>query len=252
MMAAGAIALALALAVMYVALRKYTYPAVEEPFFSDPTLFMLFALGLVEGTVLFAAYTWLDRWWGSVYVVVAFAAVVEMAKMVTLNLRRFSGKSDTVFYGFGLGLGVGAAFAFGMVYFISLPLISEGGMDAASWASVLLLSVFYVLLHSATGTIVGEGVARRRIWELFLRALLFAVVCQLILVPLYLPIEMVPLPVKLASVAAAAAAAAAAFHLTVRRNLPGVVSDVLKMEGKGRRDVPRRSAPEHPAGRLVH
>ena len=34
---AGAVALGGALALMYVVLRKYTYPAVEQPFFSDPS-----------------------------------------------------------------------------------------------------------------------------------------------------------------------------------------------------------------------
>ena len=45
---AGAIALGAALILMYVVLRKYTYPAVEQPFFSDPSLFILFTVGLIE------------------------------------------------------------------------------------------------------------------------------------------------------------------------------------------------------------
>ena len=44
---AGAAALGAALVLMYVVLRKYTYPAVEQPFFSDPSLFILFTVGLI-------------------------------------------------------------------------------------------------------------------------------------------------------------------------------------------------------------
>ena len=45
---AGIMAFAPTLALMYAVLRKYTYPAVEQPFFSDPAFFSLFVVGLVE------------------------------------------------------------------------------------------------------------------------------------------------------------------------------------------------------------
>ena len=105
---AGAIALGAALVVMYVVLRRYTYPAVEQPFFSDPSLFFLFTIGLIEGTILFVAYTYVFPWYTvsglGLIVAILFGVVTELVKLVTLNLRRYSGKSDTVFYGFGLGV----------------------------------------------------------------------------------------------------------------------------------------------------
>ena len=38
-----------ALLMLYYTLKKYTYPAVEDPFFKDSTMFTLFAVGLIEG-----------------------------------------------------------------------------------------------------------------------------------------------------------------------------------------------------------
>ena len=56
---AAVIGLGSALVVMYAVLRNYTYPKIEEPFFSDPTLFKLFTLGLFEGTLIFVLYTYI-------------------------------------------------------------------------------------------------------------------------------------------------------------------------------------------------
>jgi hypothetical protein len=97
---AAVFGLAPAVALMYFVLKKYTYPAVERPFFSDPTLFGTFAVGLVVGTVLFVVYSYFDR--ASLITAVAFAMIFELIKMVILNMKRFQGKSDTVFYGYGL------------------------------------------------------------------------------------------------------------------------------------------------------
>ena len=51
---AGGVVFVPALLMMYYILRKYTYPAVEDPFFKDSTLFTLFAVGLIEGFVISA------------------------------------------------------------------------------------------------------------------------------------------------------------------------------------------------------
>ncbi|MDR0888110.1 MAG: hypothetical protein LBM39_02870, partial [Candidatus Methanoplasma sp.] len=105
MYVAAVMAFAPTLILMYVVLKNYTYPKVEQPFFSDPTLFGLFAVGLIAGTLLFAAYTWFDP--SNMIYMILFAAIQCFALVAIINLKRFHGKSDSVFYGFGLGLGVG-------------------------------------------------------------------------------------------------------------------------------------------------
>jgi len=178
MAVAAIFGLAPAVVLMYFVLKKYTYPAVERPFFSDPTLFGLFAVGLVVGTVMYVVYTYFGG--ATIITAIAFALIYELIKMIILNMKRFQGKSDTVFYGYGLGLGMGATLAFGMVFYIS-----QAGMDTASWVILAVMSITTVLLHSATGTTIGEGVTRNRPWEFFFQALLVDMIVQLIMVPVY-------------------------------------------------------------------
>jgi hypothetical protein len=49
---AAAIGFAPPISLMLWTLQKYTYPRVERPYFSDPTLFGLFAVGIVLGVIL--------------------------------------------------------------------------------------------------------------------------------------------------------------------------------------------------------
>ena len=183
---AGAVALGAALVLMYVVLRKYTYPAVEQPFFSDPSLFILFTVGLIEGTILLVAYTYVLPWYTvpglGLVIAVLFGAVTELVKLVTLNLRRYAGKSDTVFYGFGLGLGMGAAMGFGLIYYLT----SRSDVDAASWVIVLVLALQNIFLHSGTGIRVGEGVARKKATEFLMLALFVDMAFQLLMVPTFM------------------------------------------------------------------
>lgn len=232
---AAFLAFAVALSVMYFVLRRYTYPAVEEPFFSDPMLFKLFAVGLVEGTVLFVVYTYLS--WGSMLIAILFGVMLEIVKMVTLNLKRFHGLSDSIFYGFGLGLGIGTAMAFGMAYFITVNI----EVDALSWIIVMVLVLQQIFLNAGTGTIIGEGIARYRPWEFFLKALLVDVAYQLLMVPTYLSIYGSSYGYYLSYVTMAFALilAVVCFYRTTCVNLPGVIRDVLKMQGKKREDLPR-------------
>jgi hypothetical protein len=94
---AGVLAIVPAFLVLYFSLKKYTYPAVEEPFFSDPKMFGLMVVGMIEGTVIFVAYTWFLGMWSSLLVALLIGILTEVVKLVTLNLKRFHGQLDTVF-----------------------------------------------------------------------------------------------------------------------------------------------------------
>ena len=96
MLAAAVMAFAPTLILMYAILRKYTYPAVEQPFFSDPTFFILFTIALVAGTILFAVYTWV---WVSILYAILFAVVEILVIVVVFNLKRFRGKVGYRVYG---------------------------------------------------------------------------------------------------------------------------------------------------------
>ena len=231
---AALIGLGSALVLMYAVLRNYTYPKIEEPFFSDPTLFKIFTVGLFEGTLLFVLYTYLWQFFTVVglgfVVAILFGAIIEFAKLVTLNLKRFSGISDTIFYGFGLGLGLGAAMAFGMIYYWL-----KGELDVTSTIMVVMLALQYLLLGAANGVMVGEGVARRKPMEFTLQAVLYSAAFHLIIIPFYMETDVIW--IKYVALIAASALAVFIFYRAIYRRLPKVVDDVLKMNGKTRNDI---------------
>ena len=231
---AALIGLGSALVLMYAVLRNYTYPKIEEPVFSDPTLFKIFTVGLFEGTLLFVLYTYLWQLFTVVglgfVVAILFGAIIEFAKLVTLNLKRFSGISDTIFYGFGLGLGLGAAMAFGMIYYWL-----KGELDVTSTIMVVMLALQYLLLGAANGVVVGEGVARRKPMEFTLQAVLYSAAFHLIIIPFYMETDVIW--IKYVALIAASALAVFIFYRAIYRRLPKVVDDVLKMNGKTRNDI---------------
>ena len=231
---AALIGLGSALVLMYAVLRNYTCPKIEEPFFSDPTLFKIFTVGLFEGTLLFVLYTYLWQLFTVVglgfVVAILFGAIIEFAKLVTLNLKRFSGISDTIFYGFGLGLGLGAAMAFGMIYYWL-----KGELDVTSTIMVVMLALQYLLLGAANGVVVGEGVARRKPMEFTLQAVLYSAAFHLIIIPFYMETDVIW--IKYVALIAASALAVFIFYRAIYRRLPKVVDDVLKMNGKTRNDI---------------
>ena len=231
---AALIGLGSALVLMYAVLRNYTYPKIEEPLFSDPTLFKIFTVGLFEGTLLFVLYTYLWQLFTVVglgfVVAILFGAIIEFAKLVTLNLKRFSGISDTIFYGFGLGLGLGAAMAFGMIYYWL-----KGELDVTSTIMVVMLALQYLLLGAANGVVVGEGVARRKPMEFTLQAVLYSAAFHLIIIPFYMETDVIW--IKYVALIAASALAVFIFYRAIYRRLPKVVDDVLKMNGKTRNDI---------------
>ncbi|AIZ56768.1 hypothetical protein Mpt1_c08920 [Candidatus Methanoplasma termitum] len=240
MYAAGIMAFAPTLILMYAVLRNYTYPKVEQPFFSDPRFFWLFVIGLIAGTFLFAFNAFLtgrtnmDQLTQLIYRML-FAVIQCLAMVAIINLKRFHGKSDTVFYGYGLGLGVGCTLAFGTI-FISGSLISMGedvGIPEYAW--VVLIGLAYVLIVSAIGTTIGEGIARKRPMEFAMQAILIYAVFNIIIWAAF-SADIIALYICLIL---ALIVAAVYFYYIMHVKLSGVIRDVLRMEGNKRKDVPR-------------
>src|SRR4030067_2657045 len=96
---------------MYYTIRSYPFPRVEKPFFDDRKLFAFFALGVVLGMVLFSFESWGETIAGVETVlalVIGFALMEELMKLVILNFPRFQKKIDTPFYALALGSGIGS------------------------------------------------------------------------------------------------------------------------------------------------
>jgi len=171
---AAAIGFAPAIALMLWTLQPYTYPKVERPYFSDPTLFGLFAVGIVLGIVLYAA----SVFFGFYYLVLGFL-LEELVKLLVLNLPRYQRRADVPFYGFGLGAGMASALAFGA---ISLTL-SNVQPDAGSLVLLIAYSVMLSLLNTSTGTTIGIGVAKGQPFAFFAQAAVVHLAFALLLYP---------------------------------------------------------------------
>jgi hypothetical protein len=233
--AAGIAAFALTFILMYAVLRKYTYPAVEQPFFSDPAFFGLFVVGLIAGTLMFAASTYFDK--QNIVYMGLFAVVQCLAMVIVLNLKRFHGKSDSVFYGYGLGMGFGCTMGFGTIYYYG-TLVWGGGTEFgfSDYAWFMLMAFAYIFILSAIGTTVGEGIARLRPMEFALQSIFVNLVFTLLLWTAFVSDTQVALYV---CVVLALIVSIVYFYFIMYAKLSRVVKDVLRMEGKKRNDVPK-------------
>lgn len=224
-----------ALLLMFLGVRNYTFPRVEQPFFSDPTFFMLFVVGMVEGSVIFLAIRVLGAP-ASIILMALVAAIQIMAMVVVMNLRKFRGKSDSVFYGFALGLGSACGLATGFCFIIYGSLSDSGISLDPSVVSLVFLSVSMSLTLGACGTTIGEGIARHRVMEYALQALLPLVAFYMLLSAgitnadslvfyLFLTLMLV--------------LGASYYYFVMCKRLPGIIREVLSMEGKKRSDIPK-------------
>lgn len=172
---AAAIGFAPPIALMLWTLQPYTFPKVERPFFSDPKLFGMFAVGIVVGIVLYAV----SAIFPFQYVFIGFL-LEETVKLLIINMPRFQLRADTPFYGFGLGAGMASALAFGAV---NRTLINVGP-DPAAVVLMVATSVLVALLNISTATTIGIGVAKGRPWPFFGQAVVVHLAVVLLLFPL--------------------------------------------------------------------
>lgn len=228
------IGIAPALILMFAGVRNYTYPKVEQPFFSDPTFFLLFVVGLIEGSIIFFVMRVFNAP-SSLLLMVLLAVIEVMAMVVVMNLRRFRGKSDSVFYGFALGLGNACGLGTGFVYLVYASLDAEGMGFDLSFIALVLIPVSMALLMGACGTTVGEGIARHRVMEFALQALLLTVAYDLLLWGAVVNGDSMLFYVFLVLMLVLGAVY---YFYIMQRRLPGIIREVLRMEGKKRSDIP--------------
>ncbi len=170
---AAVLAFAPTLALMFVLLRPYTYPATEHPYFNDASFFMLFAIGLVAGTILFMVFTYIMA---QVIYDILYAVIQVLAVVVVMNLKRFRGKSDSLFYGYGFGLGAGCTTATGWIYFAGGKEVFAGGIGVAALAAVFIVALAMILQFASVGITAGEGIARHNPMQFAVQAMIYNVV----------------------------------------------------------------------------
>ena len=223
-----------ALLLMYLVVRDYTYPRVEQPFFSDPRFFSLFMVGLVAGSILFFALS-MFRFGSNVIYMMILAAIEMMAMMVIMNLKRFRGMSDSVFYGYALGLGISSGLSTGICFTLASVIES---IDLSA-VTLVVLSVSLSLMLGACGTNVGEGIARNLPLQYTMQGLLPLMVFNMFLTVVLHGGDIGGQVGYYGSMVAMLVIAFIYFHRTMCVKLAGVVRDVLRMEGNNRKDVPK-------------
>lgn len=226
--ACGIIGFAPAMALFYYTLRDYTFPKAQKPFFDDRKVFLFFALGLVLGMVIFAFEVY-GSTIGTIetvlLLIVGFAAMEELMKLVILNFPRFQRKVDTAFCGLSLGLGMGATFTFATVYSYAANLPE---VKPADFLIVGFLGILFVLLHSSTAALIGIGVARGQVKDYFLEALLIHLVFGLMYESFFV-IEVLEPPLNLAGLVGATAVAVYAYHKVHKTSLPAIIRDAKRL-----------------------
>ena len=216
---------------LYYTLRKYTFPSVEKPFFDDRRIFMMFALGVVLGMVIFV----FERWGGStgaaetvLLLILGFALMEELLKLVILNYPKFQRRIDTAFYGLALGLGISSTFAFASVYVFLLGLSEPTAVEVGA---MVVFGLLFVLLHGSTTAIIGVGVARGEVKGYFPEALLIHVIFGLLYESFYFVEVLVP-PLNLIGLVGATAVVVYGYKKVHRQLLPDIVRDAKRLAQK--------------------
>ena len=154
-----------ALVLLFISLKGY------DGYYKDKIVFITFIIGLIIGfiSILIEYYT------AGVYVffIILFPLLEQLFKTIFLNLKRFHGKKETSIYGLSLGLGFGSIYISSSLILLNI----QGLSDNISTIITVLGSFGFILIHGATGLLIGFGVYK---YSLF-KHLIYSIV-------LYLPV----------------------------------------------------------------
>ena len=224
---------------MDMVLKNYTYPRVENPFFKDSTFFILFTVGIIIGVILYFVIRFfylLESPFAIIYMIM-MALIELMAMVVVMNLKRFRGKSDSIFYGYGIGLGMGGGFAAGFAYAlcaVASAVDTDVNIPVIAFY-VICLSVSLTLIFGSCGTNVGEGIARHIPLQFVMQASIPLIAYNMLLAVLWTSTGVLFYVILIAMLVLGAFY----FHKCLFVNLPRIIREVLKMNGQKRDDIPK-------------
>jgi hypothetical protein len=214
-----------AMGLLYFTLKDYTYPKAEKPFFDDRKAFAFFALGIVLGMVLFAFESWGRTIMSAetlILLVVLYALMECLMKLVILNFPKFQRKVDTAFYGLSLGLGIASTYTFATVY-SSFMLLEDPG--AFEYVAFTLLGLPLVLVHGSTTTFIAIGVVRADRLPYLSEAILVQLGYNLLMAPFFSLGE----PWNYMGLVGATALAVYAYHKIHTLSLPVLIRDAKRI-----------------------
>jgi len=143
-----------AFVLLYISLKGY------DELYKEKHLYLTFIIGCILGVVSVLIETAVAAGIGLFFVVLLFPILEQVLKTMVLNIRRFQTKKETVIYGLSLGLGFGSIFT-------PFSLINTESRIESPITSILIVwivigSFGIILLHGATGALVGYAVYTRK------------------------------------------------------------------------------------------
>jgi hypothetical protein len=147
-----------ALFLLYLSLKGY------EGYYKDKNIFLSLLAGLVAG--FFAAFMELVTIGAGIIVIVLFPVLEQILKMMILNIRRLQERGDTTVYGLSLGLGFGSIFTP-----VTMIIANVQTESLALMLLVIIGSMGIILIHGATGAIIGYGIYAHKLSKYFVLAL---------------------------------------------------------------------------------
>lgn len=149
------------LILLYISLKGY------DAYYKDKIVFITFLIGLIIGfvSILIEYYT------AGVYIffIILFPLLEQLFKTIFLNLPRFHGKKETVIYGLSLGLGFGSIYISSSLILLNI----QGISDNFSTIVTILGSFGFILMHGATGLLIGFGVYKYSLYRYLIFSILF-------------------------------------------------------------------------------
>jgi len=148
-----------ALVLLFIGLKGY------DEFYKEKNIFLTFVVGIILGFI--AALIELFTLTAGVLIIILFPVLEQILKTMILNVGRLHGRKETVIYGLSLGLGFGSIFTP-----VSIILANIQTESILLLASIILGSIGIILVHGATGVIIGYGVFIGKLMKNYVFALI--------------------------------------------------------------------------------
>jgi len=148
-----------ALVLLFIGLKGY------DEFYKEKNIFLTFVIGIILGFI--AALIELFTLTVGVLIIILFPILEQILKTMILNVGKLHGKRETVIYGLSLGLGFGSIFTP-----VSIILANIQTESIILLASIILGSIGIILVHGATGLIIGYGVYNGKLMKNFVFVLI--------------------------------------------------------------------------------
>jgi hypothetical protein len=151
-----------ALVLLYISIKDWQGKFVEK------TLFIIFIIGIFIGFIVSIVQL---QFMIVIEILIIYPFLEQIVKTMVLNLRRFQEKQSTIIYGLALGLG------FGSIYPpASMMLISAESVTNQDILMILLGSIGLLLLHGATGAMIGYGIYQKLLPKYYLFSVVILII----------------------------------------------------------------------------